>query len=259
MYCWKTKQVKDFKKEQVGQVNPPKFEKCEDMSNLTYLNDASVLYNLKERYYAKLIYVSEHDPRFVCETPECGSFAFCIAARCTHRPIRHCTAEWIVQISYYDYERAKPSKRILVRDKIFSQLAHNWDRFLTTLNLRNWRQFKEFLKRLNLEPFYFTFSGVDVGTGDENCFSTIFQANSFVQFFAPVRFFCTLEFHFCVYFHFIIHYELHSSHYLISTSYQMNCTLHFDVFIVFNFFHIFLYMPSFFWYVINIRQIDRTW
>lgn len=51
-------QVKDFKKDQVGQVNPPKFEKCEDMSNLTYLNDASVLYNLKERYYHKLIYVS---------------------------------------------------------------------------------------------------------------------------------------------------------------------------------------------------------
>lgn len=51
-------QVKDFKKDQVGQVNPPKFEKCEDMSNLTYLNDASVLYNLKQRYYHKLIYVS---------------------------------------------------------------------------------------------------------------------------------------------------------------------------------------------------------
>jgi hypothetical protein len=27
------------------------------MSNLTYLNDASVLHNLKQRYYAKLIYV----------------------------------------------------------------------------------------------------------------------------------------------------------------------------------------------------------
>ncbi|XP_018322124.1 myosin heavy chain, muscle isoform X19 [Agrilus planipennis] len=47
---------KNFKKEQVQQVNPPKFEKCEDMSNLTYLNDASVLYNLKSRYVAKLIY-----------------------------------------------------------------------------------------------------------------------------------------------------------------------------------------------------------
>jgi len=49
-------EVKDFKKDQVGQVNPPKYEKAEDMSNLTYLNDASVLYNLKERYYHKLIY-----------------------------------------------------------------------------------------------------------------------------------------------------------------------------------------------------------
>ena len=39
------------------QVNPPKYEKTEDMSNLTYLNDASVLYNLKERYVNQLIYV----------------------------------------------------------------------------------------------------------------------------------------------------------------------------------------------------------
>ncbi|XP_057653577.1 myosin heavy chain, muscle isoform X34 [Diorhabda carinulata] len=47
---------KSFKKDQVTQVNPPKYEKCEDMSNLTYLNDASVLHNLKQRYYAQLIY-----------------------------------------------------------------------------------------------------------------------------------------------------------------------------------------------------------
>ena len=39
-------------------MNPPKFEKCEDMSNLTYLNEASVLHNLRARYQAKLIYVS---------------------------------------------------------------------------------------------------------------------------------------------------------------------------------------------------------
>jgi len=48
--------VKPFKKPLTGQVNPPKYEKTEDMSNLTYLNDASVLHNLKQRYYAKLIY-----------------------------------------------------------------------------------------------------------------------------------------------------------------------------------------------------------
>ena len=49
---------KVFKREQIQQVNPPKFEKCEDMSNLTYLNEASVLHNLRSRYQAKLIYVS---------------------------------------------------------------------------------------------------------------------------------------------------------------------------------------------------------
>merc|ERR1739847_195280 len=47
---------KTFKSEEVGQVNPPKFEKCEDMANLTFLNDASVYRNLKTRYQAKLIY-----------------------------------------------------------------------------------------------------------------------------------------------------------------------------------------------------------
>uniref|UniRef100_A0A336MJ45 CSON000536 protein n=1 Tax=Culicoides sonorensis TaxID=179676 RepID=A0A336MJ45_CULSO len=49
-------ETKDFKKEQVNQVNPPKYEKAEDMSNLTYLNDPSVLHNLKQRYYNQLIY-----------------------------------------------------------------------------------------------------------------------------------------------------------------------------------------------------------
>merc|ERR1711944_255348 len=47
---------KTFQECQVGQVNPPKFEKCEDMANLTFLNDASVFWNLKTRYQAKLIY-----------------------------------------------------------------------------------------------------------------------------------------------------------------------------------------------------------
>nr|XP_034831970.1 myosin heavy chain, muscle isoform X41 [Maniola hyperantus] len=44
------------KKELVGQVNPPKFEKVEDMADLTYLNEAAVLHNLRQRYYSKLIY-----------------------------------------------------------------------------------------------------------------------------------------------------------------------------------------------------------
>merc|ERR1711970_1392296 len=41
---------------EIGRVNPPKFEKVEDMVNLTYLNDASVFWNLKTRYQAKLIH-----------------------------------------------------------------------------------------------------------------------------------------------------------------------------------------------------------
>ena len=49
-------QEKDYKQEEVGQVNPPKFDMCEDMANLTYLNEASVLFNLKARYVERLIY-----------------------------------------------------------------------------------------------------------------------------------------------------------------------------------------------------------
>merc|ERR1719410_848069 len=52
--CGHEKKV--FKSEEIGQVNPPKFEKCEDMANLTYLNDASVFHNLEVRFKAKLIY-----------------------------------------------------------------------------------------------------------------------------------------------------------------------------------------------------------
>ena len=44
------------KSSEVGKVNPPKFEKCEDMVNLTFLNDASVFWNLKTRYQAKMIH-----------------------------------------------------------------------------------------------------------------------------------------------------------------------------------------------------------
>uniref|UniRef100_A0A673YUY9 Myosin heavy chain, fast skeletal muscle-like n=1 Tax=Salmo trutta TaxID=8032 RepID=A0A673YUY9_SALTR len=40
----------------VYQMNPPKYDKIEDMAMMTYLNEASVLYNLKERYAAWMIY-----------------------------------------------------------------------------------------------------------------------------------------------------------------------------------------------------------
>nr|XP_032816926.1 myosin-4-like [Petromyzon marinus] len=44
------------KAEDVHQMNPPKFDKIEDMAMLTFLNEAAVLYNLKERYAAWMIY-----------------------------------------------------------------------------------------------------------------------------------------------------------------------------------------------------------
>ena len=46
-------------KDDVQKMNPPKFDKVEDMAELTCLNEASVLHNIKDRYYSGLIYVSE--------------------------------------------------------------------------------------------------------------------------------------------------------------------------------------------------------
>ncbi|XP_073446895.1 myosin-4-like [Dendrobates tinctorius] len=44
------------KEAQVYPQNPPKYDKIEDMAMMTHLNEASVLYNLKERYAAWMIY-----------------------------------------------------------------------------------------------------------------------------------------------------------------------------------------------------------
>ncbi|KAM3863679.1 myosin heavy chain, fast skeletal muscle-like [Diretmus argenteus] len=40
----------------VSPLNPPKYDKIEDMAMMTHLNEGSVLYNLKERYAAWMIY-----------------------------------------------------------------------------------------------------------------------------------------------------------------------------------------------------------
>ncbi|KAK7795620.1 hypothetical protein U0070_010075, partial [Myodes glareolus] len=45
-----------IKEDQVLQQNPPKFDKIEDMAMLTFLHEPAVLYNLKERYAAWMIY-----------------------------------------------------------------------------------------------------------------------------------------------------------------------------------------------------------
>jgi len=52
----KTMEERTMKKDKVQQMNPPKFLKIEDMANMTYLNEASVLTNLRFRYESTLIY-----------------------------------------------------------------------------------------------------------------------------------------------------------------------------------------------------------
>ncbi|KAJ8005604.1 hypothetical protein DPEC_G00119660 [Dallia pectoralis] len=51
-----TTEEREVKEADVYQMNPPKYDKIEDMAMMTYLNEATVLYNLKERYAAWMIY-----------------------------------------------------------------------------------------------------------------------------------------------------------------------------------------------------------
>lgn len=48
------------KPEDVYAMNPPKFDRIEDMAMLTHLNEPAVLYNLKDRYTSWMIYVRAH-------------------------------------------------------------------------------------------------------------------------------------------------------------------------------------------------------
>ncbi|MED6261566.1 hypothetical protein ATANTOWER_006906, partial [Ataeniobius toweri] len=51
--CGKSITVKE---DEIFPMNPPKFDKIEDMAMMTHLNEPAVLYNLKERYAAWMIY-----------------------------------------------------------------------------------------------------------------------------------------------------------------------------------------------------------
>uniref|UniRef100_A0A8C8C7Z9 Myosin heavy chain, fast skeletal muscle-like n=1 Tax=Oncorhynchus tshawytscha TaxID=74940 RepID=A0A8C8C7Z9_ONCTS len=48
--------VLTVKEDDIHPMNPPKYDKIEDMAMMTHLNEATVLYNLKERYAAWMIY-----------------------------------------------------------------------------------------------------------------------------------------------------------------------------------------------------------
>eukprot|EP00061_Rhincodon_typus_P017412 g46100.t1 len=50
------KQTVTVKEDEVFPMNPPKFDKIEDMAMMTHLSEPAVLFNLKERYAAWMIY-----------------------------------------------------------------------------------------------------------------------------------------------------------------------------------------------------------
>ena len=63
-----------MKEDDIQQMNPPKFDMMEDMAMLTHLNEASVLFNLRRRYAAWMIYVSKHRGSDKTTRPALGMF-----------------------------------------------------------------------------------------------------------------------------------------------------------------------------------------
>ncbi|XP_068574844.1 myosin heavy chain, fast skeletal muscle-like [Cebidichthys violaceus] len=55
-YEGKPPKVLTVKEDQVDPMNPPKYDKIEDMAMMTHLNEPCVLYNLKERFASWMIY-----------------------------------------------------------------------------------------------------------------------------------------------------------------------------------------------------------
>lgn len=49
--------IRNVATDDLSKMNPPKFEKAEDIADLTFLNEASVVHNLRQRYFSNLIYV----------------------------------------------------------------------------------------------------------------------------------------------------------------------------------------------------------
>uniref|UniRef100_A0A672YJW2 Myosin N-terminal SH3-like domain-containing protein n=1 Tax=Sphaeramia orbicularis TaxID=375764 RepID=A0A672YJW2_9TELE len=70
-------------KDDIQKMNPPKFSKVEDMAALTFLNEASVLHNLRERYFSSLIYSWAAD---LCPGLIISSVSFLHFLNSSHRP-----------------------------------------------------------------------------------------------------------------------------------------------------------------------------
>jgi len=57
--CLSTGAVVTVPTSSLSEMNPPKFDKVADIADLTYLNEASVVHNLRQRFFSNLIYVRE--------------------------------------------------------------------------------------------------------------------------------------------------------------------------------------------------------
>ena len=60
----------------LSKMNPPKFDRVDDIADLTFLNEASVVHNLRLRYGSGAIYVS-----------------FCVSALCVPYPPTNTNAQ----------------------------------------------------------------------------------------------------------------------------------------------------------------------
>ena len=60
---------KAYTNDKIEKQNPPKYELLEDLANMTYLSEASVVYNLSERYVRFLIYT--YSGKFDHMNPKC--------------------------------------------------------------------------------------------------------------------------------------------------------------------------------------------
>lgn len=55
--CLPNGQVRTVPTSTLSAMNPAKFDKVADIADLTFLNEASVVHNLRQRYFSDLIYV----------------------------------------------------------------------------------------------------------------------------------------------------------------------------------------------------------
>jgi len=61
-------QIRSVPSYTLSKMNPPKFDRVDDIADLTFLNEAGVVHNLRLRYAAGMIYVSRPSFRiFNCD------------------------------------------------------------------------------------------------------------------------------------------------------------------------------------------------